>query len=131
MTSAAREYLDQLISELEKELGLLPGESIAQKKQNTKTPKKKKKKDPAPTTTAVPAQAEITKLDIRVGQIVDVWKHETADKLYCEKIDVGEDSPRNIASGLVKHYSLEQMKVRAVSHQVKTIDDEFYRIDGF
>ncbi|OQS02346.1 hypothetical protein THRCLA_05268, partial [Thraustotheca clavata] len=39
-------------------------------------------------------------------------KHETADKLYCEEIDVGEDAPRQIASGLVKHYSLEEMQGR-------------------
>ena len=36
-------------------------------------------------------------------------KHETADKLYCEEIDVGEAEPRQIASGLVPHYTLEQM----------------------
>ena len=59
---------------------------------------------------ADPNQPEITKLDIRVGQITKVWRHETADKLYCEEIDVGEDTPRQIASGLVPHYSLEQMQ---------------------
>ena len=59
---------------------------------------------------ADPNQPEITKLDIRVGKITKVWRHETADKLYCEEIDVGEDAPRQIASGLVPHYSLEQMQ---------------------
>ncbi|GLE10422.1 hypothetical protein PINS_up022523 [Pythium insidiosum] len=59
-------------------------------------------------------QPEITKLDIRVGKIVKVWKHDTADKLYCEEIDVGEDAPRQIASGLVYHYSLEEMQDRRI-----------------
>ena len=36
------------------------------------------------------------------------------DKLYCEEIDVGEEVPRQIASGLAKHYTLEQMQDRAV-----------------
>ena len=42
--------------------------------------------------------------------IFEYWKHETADKLYCEEIDVGEpEGPRQIASGLVPHYTLAQM----------------------
>ena len=43
-----------------------------------------------------------------------VKKHETAEKLYCEEIDVGEDAPRAIASGLVAHYDLEQLQNRYV-----------------
>lgn len=35
-------------------------------------------------------------------------------RLYCEEIDVGEESPRLIASGLVPHYSLEEMQGRTV-----------------
>ena len=35
-------------------------------------------------------------------------------RLYCEEIDVGEDAPRQIASGLRDHYSLEQMQGRLV-----------------
>lgn len=54
-----------------------------------KAEKKKDKKTKAPK--PVVEQPEITKLDIRVGKIVNVWKHETADKLYCEEIDVVSD----------------------------------------
>jgi aminoacyl tRNA synthase complex-interacting multifunctional protein 1 len=43
-------------------------------------------------------------LDIRVGVITDIKKHEGADKLYVETIDVGEDKPRQIVSGLVPYY---------------------------
>jgi len=35
------------------------------------------------------------------------WKHPEADKLYCEEIDVGEDTPREIASGLRHFYESE------------------------
>ena len=56
----------------------------------------------------------VNALDLRVGLITSVKKHETAEKLYCEEIDVGEETPRQIASGLVAHYSLEQLKNRYV-----------------
>ncbi len=52
---------------------------------------------------------DINSIDLRVGIIVKVSKHETAEKLYCEEIDIGEDKPRAIASGLVKHYTLDEM----------------------
>ena len=53
-------------------------------------------------------------VDIRVGKIINVTKHDSADKLYCETIDVGEPEPRSIASGLVPHYSLSEMEGRMV-----------------
>lgn len=59
-------------------------------------------------------QPEFTKIDIRVGKIVKVWNHPEADKLFCEEIDVGEDKPRAIASGLRDHYKLEEMQDRKV-----------------
>ena len=56
------------------------------------------------------AIAAFRKLDIRVGQMAKVWKHESADKLFCEEIDVAEPEPRQIASGLVPYYSAEQLE---------------------
>jgi len=50
-------------------------------------------------------QPAVTKLVIKVGRIVECWKHEEAEKLFCEKIDVGEETARSIASGLVGHYN--------------------------
>ncbi|XP_031833021.2 tyrosyl-tRNA synthetase isoform X1 [Nomia melanderi] len=56
-----------------------------------------------------------TRLDIRVGKIVEVSKHPDADSLYVEKIDVGdENGPRTIVSGLVNFVPLEEMKDRMV-----------------
>jgi len=54
-------------------------------------------------------QHDFTKIELRVGQISKVWNHESAEKLYCEEIEVGEDAPRQIASGLREHYTLGQM----------------------
>uniref|UniRef100_A0A1I7V8K4 Methionine--tRNA ligase, cytoplasmic n=1 Tax=Loa loa TaxID=7209 RepID=A0A1I7V8K4_LOALO len=57
---------------------------------------------------------DIGRLDIRVGRILKVEKHPDADSLYIEQIDVGEDKPRTIISGLVRHVSIEQMQNRLV-----------------
>ena len=59
-------------------------------------------------------QSDFTKMEIRVGKIIEVWNHESADKLFCEKIDVGEEGPREIASGLRDFYSIEDMKDKLV-----------------
>mmetsp|Transcript_65686 Transcript_65686/g.77215 ORF Transcript_65686/g.77215 Transcript_65686/m.77215 type:complete len:859 (+) Transcript_65686:136-2712(+) len=56
----------------------------------------------------------VTALDIRVGYIKKVWEHEEADKLYCEEIDVGEDEPRQIASGLRPYLTPDQIVDRKV-----------------
>jgi len=39
-------------------------------------------------------------LDIRVGKIIEVWKNPASEKLYNEKIDLGNGEIRSIASGL-------------------------------
>ena len=72
-------FVYQIISDLEKDLGLKPGQNPVDE---SKKKKEKKKKAPKPAKAAPAAadQPEITKLDIRVGEIVKVWKHETADK---------------------------------------------------
>ena len=56
----------------------------------------------------------ITALDIRVGHITKVWEHPEADKLYCEEIDIGEDEPRQVASGLRPYLKAEDMEGRLV-----------------
>ncbi|KAI9033267.1 tRNA synthetases class I, catalytic domain-containing protein [Hyaloraphidium curvatum] len=45
-----------------------------------------------------------SKLDIRVGRILDVKRHPDADTLYVETVDLNESSgPRTVVSGLVKY----------------------------
>ncbi len=53
-------------------------------------------------------------LEVKVGRIVDIKKHEQADTLYVEQIDVGEDKPRTIVSGLVNYIPIEKMQNRLV-----------------
>ena len=86
----------------------VPGEKVddgASKKKDKPKDKPKKKQSPPPANVAI----DISQLDIRVGVITKAWEHEEADKLFCEEIDVGEESPRQIASGLRAHYKVEDL----------------------
>jgi len=56
----------------------------------------------------------VTALDIRVGRIQRVWEHEEAEKLFCEEIDIGEDQPRMVASGLRPFFQKEDLEGRKV-----------------
>lgn len=53
---------------------------------------------------------DISNLDIRVSTISEAWRVENSEKLYGEFIDVGEESPRQIVSGLQPYYTLEDMQ---------------------
>lgn len=50
----------------------------------------------------------LSKFDLRVAEIISVEKHPQADKLFIEKISLG-DEQRTIVSGLVGHYSAEEL----------------------
>ena len=125
----AVDLLDSYIAELEAKLNLKAGEPIpaalldsssnaggAASKQGKKKDKKaagakpnnnnREKKQPAAPNLDQP---EICKLEFKVGVITKVWAHPEADKLYCEEIDVGEEAPREICSGLRPHFTEEQM----------------------
>ena len=122
--SSALELIDSTIADLEARLNLKPGESpvslatptpsaaaVAPAKEDKPVPAPKKKGRPPPPKKieANHDQPEICKLEFKVGEITKVWVHPTADKLYCEEINVGEDEPRQIASGLRPFFTLEQM----------------------
>lgn len=49
------------------------------------------------------------KLALKVGKIIEVEKHPKADKLYIEKIDLGNGERRQIVSGLVPYFSQEEL----------------------
>lgn len=55
---------------------------------------------------------DVSRLDFRVGKIVAVEKHPDADTLYVETVDLGEEKPRTIVSGLVNHIPIEQVNYR-------------------
>ena len=53
-------------------------------------------------------------MDIRVGKIVNVWKHPESEKLWCEEIDIGNGEIRKIASGLQQIIPIEGMLNQSV-----------------
>ena len=55
-----------------------------------------------------------SRLDIRVGRIIDVSQHPEAESLYVEKIDLGEAAARTVVSGLVNFVPIEEMQNRMV-----------------
>ncbi len=60
-----------------------------------------------------------TKVDLRVGEITKVGDIEGANKLYNLTIDLGEEKPRTILSGLKEYYTAEElsgMKVIVISN---------------
>lgn len=58
---------------------------------------------------------DVSRLDLRIGKILEVSHHPDADSLYLEKIDCGETTgPRTVISGLVKHVPIDEMKDRLV-----------------
>ncbi|ORZ07595.1 hypothetical protein BCR42DRAFT_360427 [Absidia repens] len=92
------------------------GEKKGEAKEGKKKEKKEKKeKKPA----AAPVESDqptVSRLDIRVGYIRSCKKHEGADSLYVEEIDLGDENGecRTIVSGLVRWYPLEEMQNRWV-----------------
>ncbi|KAK3003033.1 hypothetical protein RJ639_020192 [Escallonia herrerae] len=48
-------------------------------------------------------------LDMRVGHVIRAWRHEEADSLYVEEVDVGETESRIICSGLVNYIPLHHL----------------------
>ena len=127
---SATEMLNDLIFELESTLlagdgsrsssSSSSGDSKAnvkniKEKTSEKKEKEKSKEKVSGESKKNPNQVEkapltINSLDLRVGLITNVEKF--TEKLYTEDIECGEAEPRKIASGLVPHYSLEEMQNR-------------------
>lgn len=79
-------------------------------------PKKEKKpkeaKEKAPAVPELPV--DVGRLDLRIAKVEDVQRHPDADSLYVLKINCGEEKPRTVCSGLVKHVPIEELQNRLV-----------------
>jgi len=74
---------------------------------------------PAPKKQNAPKGADVrevtpARLDLRVGKVVSVSNHPDADALFVEQIDVGEESPRTVVSGLRNYMGAEALQDRSV-----------------
>ncbi len=53
------------------------------------------------------------KLDLRVGEILEVEDIENADKLYKLTVDIGAET-RTVCAGIKKHYSKKELKGKKI-----------------
>ena len=91
--------------------------AAAEKRAKKNAEKKKQKEEKAQSAKAENKESSdlnASAFDIRVGKIVEVWPHEESDKLWCEKVDLGEAEPRQILSGLRNFYQKEEMQDQMV-----------------
>jgi aminoacyl tRNA synthase complex-interacting multifunctional protein 1 len=83
------------------------------KEKQPKTDKQAKPKQQATNNAATGGDrpVDVSRLDFRVGKIIEVNLHPGADTLYVEQIELGEEKPRTVCSGLVKFIPIEEMNV--------------------
>jgi aminoacyl tRNA synthase complex-interacting multifunctional protein 1 len=87
------------------------------KKENVEKKSEKKAKTPKAAPAAAPADSkpvDVSRLKMKIGKIIECVKHPDADALYLEKIECGEEQPRQVISGLVKHIPIGEMQNRMV-----------------
>lgn len=80
-------------------------EKKTKKEKQTKKPKDKANGNPP-----AAAVVDISRLNMRIGKIVEVKIHPDADGLYVETVDFGTET-RTICSKLVKNVPIEQVSI--------------------
>jgi len=48
------------------------------------------------------------KMDLRIGEIIEVEDHPSADRLYVLKVNIGEEE-RTLVAGLKEHYDKDEL----------------------
>eukprot|EP00250_Pteridium_aquilinum_P009682 c18857_g1_i1 orf=129-1361(+) len=104
-SSSSKKEIDSKEKELD--TGATKKEDKKGKDDKAAVPKKEEKKGDGETNVSV--------LDIRVGLIVKVWKHPSADALLVEEIDLGESGIRQVVSGLARYLKEEELLNRKVA----------------
>ncbi len=54
------------------------------------------------------------KQELKVGEVLEVEDHPSADKLYVLKVNLGEENPRTLVAGLKGYYSAEELKGKKI-----------------
>ena len=90
------------LEEIEAEVAKAQNEA---EKVNKKSDKKEDKKDDTPSEISID---DFSKINLKVGKVLDCRHVDGADKLLVSQIKIG-DEVRQIVSGIAKHYSPEDM----------------------
>jgi len=105
LKEAVGSYLFELMEPMRQEM-----DQEAMKKLTASAyPVEKKKKGP-PAPKAGSDDVVPSRLDLRVGKITKVEQHPDADSLYVETVDLGEDKPRTVISGLAGLVPMEKLQ---------------------
>lgn len=96
-----------------KELEKIAEELAAAKEKKNEKPEAGAEKSEEQTPAEIGIE-DFDKVVLKVGKILDCKKVEKADKLLCSMVDLGEEKPRTIVSGIAKYYSPEEMKGKSV-----------------
>lgn len=84
------------------------------RKEKKAAPKEAPKEEPKAEAKDPIEFADFQKLDLRVGHILSARQHPNADKLLCFEVDLGEEKPRQIVSGIAAHFKPEELVGRNV-----------------
>ena len=85
----------------------------AKQKASIKAVKEKKEKEAKETKEEITID-DFSKIQLKVGKVIKCEKHPNADKLLVSQIDVGEEIPRQIVSGIADVYSPEEFTGKKV-----------------
>ena len=96
-----------------KELEKIAEELAAAKEKKSEKPEAGAEKSEEQTPAEIGIE-DFDKVVLKVGKILNCKKVEKADKLLCSMVDLGEEKPRTIVSGIAKYYSPEEMKGKSV-----------------
>ena len=113
LKNAVEMYLNRLLDPVRKKFDTPELKALTSKAYPSNEGKTTVKKGGQPAS-AASDELSPSRLNIKVGKIVEVSKHPEAEALYIEKIDLGEGEPRTIVSGLVNFVPIEEMKNRMV-----------------
>jgi len=108
LKNAASSFINDLLDPIRKKFETPELQKIT----NLAYPETKKPKGGSNGPTA--KEVDPSRLDLKVGKILSAKKHPDADSLYLEEIDVGEDKPRTVVSGLADYVPLEELEGRLV-----------------
>ncbi|GHV51308.1 methionine--tRNA ligase [Deltaproteobacteria bacterium] len=75
----------------------------------------KKEKETADSAKPLIEYGDFQKLDLRVGTIIAAEKHPQADKLLRLEIDLGEEKPRQIVSGIAAYFEAKTLVGKQVT----------------
>lgn len=106
MTRIEMSQIEKLLEESKEDAARESGKKPAEQDAKTSDSSAKAEKIEDSSTIEFP---EFAKVDLRIAKVIQAEHVDGADKLLQLTLDVGEEKPRNVFSGIKSHYSPEQL----------------------